>query len=427
VKPNARLRKRARPPRALPAGPRVGTTRPKVSARSRQTREVAGLRLRLADSMDMLRAIRSGEVDTVTVAGKLGSQVFTLTGAEQAYRTLIESMNEGALTLTLDKTILYANQCFAKMVRSPLEQVTGGSFRRYLSAPDRASLRALLKRAAKLGSKLQVNLLAVDGTVLPVLISVRPLARNGAQHATVGMVVTDMTEARRSEDRLRNLTHRLVQSQEAERGHVALELHDRITQLLCAVLVRSQALADKLSGRDGPLRNEAVNLREMLGQTAEIVERISRNLRPGVLDELGLAAALRETTLDFTKRTGVPVTLPVASLTVRLPAEIELTLFRILQEALKNVENHARAHQVTVSLSQQGSLVQLTVRDDGIGFSLSPSRNRAHRKGKSGVGLLSMRERATYVGGVLKITSARRSGTEIAVRIPLPAGIPVAD
>jgi PAS domain S-box-containing protein len=118
----------------------------------------------------------SGEVDSVMVAGKQGPQVFTLEGAEHAYRVLIESMNEGALTLTADKTILYANQCFARMVKCPLEQVTGSSFRRFLSAEDRATLRPLLKRADKSGSKIQVLLNAGDGSQMPAQISIRPLA-----------------------------------------------------------------------------------------------------------------------------------------------------------------------------------------------------------------------------------------------------------
>ena len=239
------------------------------------------------------------------------------------------------------------------------------------------------------------------------------------------MVVTDMTEARRNEEMLRALTHRVVQVQEAERGRVALELHDHITQLLCAVLVRSQALADKLSARDGPSKGEAMKLREMLGQTAEEVERISRNLRPSVLDELGLVAVLRDTSTEFAERTGVSVKLACVQLTARLPADTELTLYRILQEALKNVEKHARARHVTVRLTQQGAFVQLTINDDGIGF--DPDHHPARRKGKGGLGLLSMRERATYVGGALKVKSARRAGTEIEVRIPLPPGATAAN
>src|SRR5881396_2227395 len=212
-----------------------------------KARELAELRARLAEAQETLRAIRRGEVDAVVVAGKEGPQVFTLEGAEHAYRVLIESMNEGALALTADKMILYANQCFARMVKCPLEQVMGSSFRRFLSAEDRATLRPLLKRADKSGSKIQVLLNAGDGSQMPAQISIRPLAKNGFNRATIGMVVTDMTEARRNEEMLRALSHRQVQAQEAERGRVALELHDHITQLLCAILVRCQALADKLS------------------------------------------------------------------------------------------------------------------------------------------------------------------------------------
>ena len=132
---------------------------------------------RLADAEETLRAIRSGEVDAVVVAGKQGPQVFTLEGAEHAYRVLIESMNEGALTLTADGMILYANQCFARMVKCPLEQVIGSSFRRFLSAEDRATLRPLLKRAGKSGAKIQVLLHAGDGSHMPAQISIRPLAK----------------------------------------------------------------------------------------------------------------------------------------------------------------------------------------------------------------------------------------------------------
>ena len=384
-----------------------------------KARELAKLRARLAEADETLRAIRTGEVDTVVVAGKQGPQVFTLKGAEHAYRVLIESMNEGALTLTADKMILYANQRFARMVQCPLEQVLGSSFRRFLSAEDRATLRSLMKRAGKSGSKIQVFLHAGDGSKMPVQISIRPLAKNGFTHAPIGMVVTDMTEARRNEERLRALTHRVVQVQEAERGRVALELHDNITQNLCAVLPRWQALANKLPAHEKASRGELMKLSELLGQTVDEVQRIARNLRSSVLDELGLVPALRATCTEFADRTGMSLKLACKPLTARLPAEGELALYRILQNALENVEKHARARHVTVRLRQR-AFIQLTINDDGIGF--DPEHHAARRKGKGGLGLLSMRERATYVGGAFKIKSVRGAGTEIEVLIPLPPG-----
>jgi PAS domain S-box-containing protein len=395
-----------------------GVTRPTRATAGGPSGGLAKLRARLAEAEETLRAIRTGEVDTVMVAGKEGSQVFTLEGAEHAYRVLIESMNEGALMLTANKIILYANQCFARMVKCPLEQVTGSSFRRFLSTADLATFRQLLKRAGKSGAKIQLLLHAGDGTQLPAHLSIRPLARNGFKSATFGIVVTDMTEARRNEKLLRALSRRLVLVQEAERGRVALELHDNITQLLCAVLVRSQTLADKLSPRDGPSKTEAIKLRELLGETAEEVERISRNLRPSVLDELGLAAVLRDTSTEFADRMGVSVKLACVELTVRLPADTELALYRIFQEALKNVEQHARAHHVTVRLTKQGDIVQLAINDDGIGFDPN-HHHRARRKEKGGLGLLGMRERATYVGGTLMVKSTPGKGSTITAQMPL--------
>jgi signal transduction histidine kinase len=236
-------------------------------------------------------------------------------------------------------------------------------------------------------------------------------------------VVTDLSEARRTEVLLRALAQRVVQGQEAERGRVAVDLHDHITQLLCAILFRSQALVAELSASGGPSMREAMKLREMLGSTASEVERISHNLRPSVLDQLGLEAGLRAVTTDFADRTGVVVKLLCAKLNVRPPAEAELALFRILQEALRNVQTHARASHVTVALSQQGDFVRLRVSDDGVGF--DPGNLSLPRKGRGGLGLLGMRERASYVGGTLEIVSARRKGTEIEVNIPLIAGAAV--
>jgi two-component system NarL family sensor kinase len=394
------------------------TTRPKRSSHPAPSRELAKLRTRLAEAEETLHAVRAGDVDTLVVAGEQGPQVFTLQGAEHAYRVLIESMNEGALTLTTDMTILYANQCFARMVNCPLEQVMGGSLRRFVSVADRAALRPLLKRADSSGSKVQVLLHVGDGSLLPVQISIRPLGKNGSNRATIGMVVTDLTESRRNEEMLRTLTHRVVQAQEAERGRVALELHDNITQLLCAALIRCQALADKLPASVGPAKKEAIKLREMLGETAQEVERISRNLRPGVLEHLGLVEVLRATSSEFEKRTGISLNLDCAQLSGRLPTEIELTLYRILQEALKNVEKHARAHHVTVHLTKSGNIAQLTIKDDGGGF--DPDSGPVQRNGRDGFGLLSMRERAAYVGGAFKVKSTGRTGTEIEICIPLP-------
>lgn len=397
----------------------------KTAGRSGPARELTALRARLAVATATLRAIRRGEVDTVSVAGRQGRLVFTLQGTEHAYRMLIESMNEGALMLTGKKIILYANRCFARMVRCPLEQVIGSSFRRFLSPEDRTNLRRLMMQSASNGSKVPLRLLRADGSPCPAQISVQEIDRDGAGNYTLGMIVTDMTEVRQHEGRLRALTQRVVQAQESERGRVALELHDNITQLLTALAFRSEALQKKLSSRAGPARREALALREMLGQTAIEVERISRNLRPSVLDQLGLDAVLRESCTEFAQRTGLMVKLAAEELPERLPADAELALYRIFQEALKNVEKHAHARRVTVDLTQPAGCVQLTIIDDGIGF--DSNRRPSARKGVRGLGLLGMAERAAYVHATLTVKSGLRAGTEIVVCLPRTTAAPGAE
>ena len=392
----------------------VGRQRP---SRPNPSSGLAALRARLSEAEETLRAIRGGGVDALVVAGKHGPRVYTLEGAEHAYRVLIESMNEGALTLTAGAVILYANQCFATMVKRPLAQILGHSFQRLLPAADQAALKAFLKRSARSGSRLQVFLQSGDGSRVPAQISIRPLPKSNSRDGSFGMVVTDMTEPRRSQEMLRVLSHRLAQAQESERERVALELTDNITQPLVVILFRLQALVDKLPAHDWPARGEVVQLSELLGRTADEVERVSRSLLPSVLKNLGLVAALRAANSEFVKRTGVRIKLTCTRISPRPPVDAKLALYRIFEEALSNVEKHARARHVMVRLTQRGSFAQLAIKDDGIGF--DPDHVLVKPKEEDGFGLHRMRERAEFLGGILPIKSARRAGTEIKVRIPL--------
>jgi two-component system NarL family sensor kinase len=354
------------------------------------------------------------------MTGGEGPQTFTLEGADHAYRVLIESMNEGALTLTPQGMILYSNQRFAVMVQCPLKQVIGSSFQRFLPMAQQSSLSSMLKKRPKSGSTMQTVLQGGGSSTTPVQVSIRRVTGRGSRKEIIGMVVTDMTEAQRAEGLMRELSHRLLQAQEVERGRIARELHDHITQLLCAIFVRSQTLVVQLSRYGKPTRSAVIALRRMAGQAADEVERISRNLRPGVLEELGLEVVLRQTAKEFEHRTKVGVELSCSQLTLRLPADTELALYRILQEALKNVEEHARAHKVMLALRQRSDLVELTIEDDGVGF--HPAHQAPGRTGAGGLGLLSMRERANYARGTLTIRSSHGAGTEVGVTIPLHPG-----
>ena len=226
---------------------------------------------------------------------------------------------------------------------------------------------------------------------------------------------------RTSEEQLRTLANWAVQAQENERAGLALTLHDNITQLLCAIQVSTHTLLNQLPPSGDLANREATRLREMVGNAAEEVESISRGLRPGVLGELGLGAVMETTTSEFQQRTGVSVKLSCVPLPERLPADTELTLYRILQEALKNIEQHSHARHVMVRLTKPHAIVQLVVQDDGVG--IDPGYHPTRLKGNVGLGLLYMRERAIYSGGTLRVTSSCRAhlgktGTIVIVRIP---------
>ena len=153
---------------------------------------IEALQTRLAEAEDVLRAIQTGEADAIVVLGAGGKRVFTLKGAEQPYRILVETMNEGTVTLLPDGTIAYSNRRFAETVRTPLEAVIGSSFSRFLAPPQEPGFKSLLKRAGKNGCKAELTILAGDGSSVPVQLSVRPLAER--QSPGFCVVVTDLTQ-----------------------------------------------------------------------------------------------------------------------------------------------------------------------------------------------------------------------------------------
>src|SRR5262249_14423813 len=161
----------------------------------------------------------------------------------------------------------------------------------------------------------------------------------------------------------------------------------------------------------------------LVDQVVQQVRTLSLALRPPMMDDLGLVAALRWHVKGVTERTGLPVLLEADSITERLPAGVERACFRVVQEALTTVVKPARARQAQVELRRQGAELRLSVLDDGIGFDSIKARKRGIRGGTS-LGLLSMEERVLLLGGTFGIESARGTGTAIRARIPLGSTAP---
>ena len=158
------------------------------------------LRIRLQEAEETISAIRSGEVDAIVVSGPQGEQVFTLTGAERAYRVLIETMNEGAASLNHAGIIIYCNRCFAEMIKTPLEKMIGTSMRQFVQASDHRVFDDLIEKRSQESGKGEVALIKNDGSVLPVLLSISKLQGDIAY--TCSIVVTDLTAQKQVEKEL---------------------------------------------------------------------------------------------------------------------------------------------------------------------------------------------------------------------------------
>jgi len=215
----------------------------------------------------------------------------------------------------------------------------------------------------------------------------------------------------RSFEQLRALTARLQSVREEERARMAREIHDELGQSLTAIKIEVSSLVNDLSpGQQRPFRKESVM--KLIDETIQTVRRISTELRPGVLDDLGLVAAVEWAAHEFEVRTGTRchVRLPAADLS--LDPEQATALFRILQETLTNVARHACATTVKVRLTDENGEVYLEVGDNGKGISLE------QLYAANSLGILGMRERALLLGGELAISGVSGKGTTVRVRIP---------
>ena len=210
----------------------------------------------------------------------------------------------------------------------------------------------------------------------------------------------------------RLLLERTLSAQEEERRRIARELHDEAGQLLTALLVGLRSLEDARKLAD--VKEQGQRLREITAQAIDEVGRLARGLHPSVLDDHGLGFALSRYVTEYTKTYNIDVELTLGNLDSRnLSSTVQITLYRILQEALTNVARHSGAKAVSIRFAHLAAAVEVEVIDNGCGFDAEAVAVSSHR-----LGIQSMRERAGMLGGTVRFTSQRK-GTRILVHVPL--------
>jgi PAS domain S-box-containing protein len=346
-----------------------------------------------------------------------------LMASEMRYRRLFETAQDGILILNAGTgQIEDVNPFLTDMLGYTREQLLGnklweiGPFKN--TKASKAEFRELQREAYVRYDDLPLE--TSDGRSINVEFISNVYQANGGK--VIQCNIRNITKRKQAEgklkasrQRLQTLSRRLVKIQETERRHLARELHDEIGQALTVIEMNLQALLE--SPGTGALARRLKASLTVVEHVQEQVHDISLNLRPSMLDDLGLVPALRWYTKRQAALAGLQAEVRAEHLEQRLDPMIETECFRVAQEALTNVVKHAKAHTVNVELSQNEEQLHLSVRDDGVGFDVARLREQA--VGGASLGLLSMEERATLAGGGLQYHSTPGQGTEVHAWFPL--------
>lgn len=331
--------------------------------------------------------------------------------SEERYRSLVDQASDGIFIGDAEGRYHEVNLAGLAMLGFSREEILQRPVGSLIAAEDRPRLEPAVRQVLA-GKRVltEWRFKRKDGSFVPTEVSAKRLPDGRIQ-----AIVRDISDRKRTEEALRTLSHRLLHAQEEERRRIARELHDEVGQVLTAVKIQIQALSrsDQADERSARLQ-ECV---EGVDRAIRQVRDLSLALRPSLLDDLGLAAALRWYVDRQARDAGFRAELHIDKETPRLAPEVETACFRMVQEALTNVLRHSGAHKVAVTVRLVGPTVEIEVRDDGRGF--DPAAVQIRAAAGECVGLSGMAERVSLVGGRLTIESAPGEGTLVRAQFPV--------
>jgi len=366
-------------------------------------------------------------------ASKVGRDISARRRTEQALgeaqariAAIVDSAMDAMVTVDESQRVVLFNRAAEQVFGVRRDQALGAPLDRFLPARFRGAHHAHVEGFARtgvtsrrMGDTTTLWALRADGSEFPIEASISQAVEEGRRFFTV--ILRDITRRReaeealrRSEQELRELSARVLEAREEEKTRIARELHDELGQLLTALKMDLSWLRERLPA---DLRQKAAEMGGMLDETVTATRRISADLRPLMLDDLGLADAAGWLVQDFAKRSGIAceARLPEAEALQDASKNVATAVYRAVQESLTNIARHAGAKRAWVLLAVQDGEIHVEVEDDGRGIApqdLAKSRS---------LGLKGMRERFAYLGGALEIGAAPRGGTRLRLRVPLHA------
>ena len=343
-----------------------------------------------------------------------------LRASEQRYRELFENANDAIWLHDLEGNVISVNKACVGLTGYTLDELCNLKISELISGDtlvNATEMEQHILRGGTPGSLVEVKLLRKEGTEALVQLSTSLVFSNGHPVA-VQQMARDVTEERRMQENLRFLLQQITRAQEEERRRLAHELHDDTVQALVVHVLQIDELASSMKSL--PKLAIPLHLAKLHQQADKImqgVRRLSQDLRPATLDRLGLLPALKWLASSVVEYSGLLTKVQFIGTERRLPDEVEVVLFRIAQEALRNVWKHAEATSAEVTVEFEEKRIRITVKDDGKGFAAPSSVADLPRYGM--LGLAGMLERARLLGGTLTVRSELEKGTTVTAELPV--------
>src|SRR4030042_1196594 len=338
---------------------------------------------------------------------------------QENYEELFTNASDAIWVHGMDGKILIANKACEKVTGYSPGELTGKNVSD-LMAPDALSIarevKTKLMKGQSIDQRYDQGFIKKDGSEAIIELFTR-LIRVDGKPVAFQNIARDVTEERRLRDNLRLQIHKTLMAQEEERKRIARALHDDIAQ---SILLLSRRLDILITKSDSKVPEdyllELEHIENMANNAYKSLQRYARDLRPSILDQMGLVAALNWLTEELGKELGIKISVKSDALP-QLPSEVELAMFRIAQETLNNIRKHAQASAVNITVQLTSNNLKMSITDNGKGFSTSRLTGDLAKEGKLGV--LGMEERARLIGGTLQIKSAPGRGTTVIARAPI--------
>jgi PAS domain S-box-containing protein len=387
--------------------------------------EVDELRQRLQEAEETLDAIRSGEVDALVVSGPAGEKVFTLEGAEHPYRVLVESMNEGAISLSKEGTILYCNVAFARMVGISLDQVMGHDVCDFVPSEDRDPLRKLMKQGLREAIRAEMTLLPTSGACLPTQFSLNPVDLEGKP--SIGVIVTDLSERKRQQE-----AEAAVRMRDEFLAIASHELRTPLSTLVLRLgLLERHALSGDLSQVQASVdraKDQTERMRRLVDRLLDVSQlasgRLKLELEHGDLGEVAKEVVERFSEVASNAKCELRLTAP-SGISTRID---KFRLDEAIGNVISNAIKYGAGKPIDVELKEKAGKAALVVQDRGIGIpmeDLSRIFGRFERTaisrnyGGLGLGLYIAKQVIEQHEGSIRAENRSGGGARIVIELPL--------